>query len=101
VEVVPGNGRARDPSDGAEDEDQDEDHGPSGPFVLHRVALRWHPRGVSRAVHSDLDEAGHQDGEHRQGGQVLPADQPVEAWPLSRHHLDVVGESAQNSICTK
>jgi len=84
----------RDPQDGREDEEKGHDDAPVGPLHLLGGALGSNPGRIATALGQELVEGGQQDGDHRTGRQVLPAEHPVEARPRSGHHLYIVRESA-------
>lgn len=48
------------------------------------------------AVREDLDDAGDEDEQHGEGGEILPADEPVETRPRASHQLYVVCKPTHN-----
>lgn len=74
---TPANSNDGNPKYGGEYEGGDQEECPNWPVELFGDALTGHPGLVAAALDNDLEERGHQDTQHRQRAQVLPADQPV------------------------
>lgn len=55
-----------------------------------------YPGRITAALCEELIKAGQQYGDHGARRQILPAEHPVEAWPWTGHHFDVIREAAHS-----
>lgn len=94
----PTDGHAGNPQDGHANEQNRDHHAPVGPLEVVRVAGQRVPARIAASLGGQLDKGRHQDRQHGNWGDVLPAQHPVEMGSRTGHQLDVVGEPGRGEF---